>query len=75
LEKFEKFELVATSGVTRITVVQQESRTDYLVGDLVGKSISKIETDGNKQTRQYSKEIQPVTKASKAGGLVRLLVL
>ena len=39
---------------------QQESRTDNLLGDLVGKLISKIETDGNKQTQEYSKEIQPI---------------
>ena len=40
--------------------VQQQSRTDNLVGDLVGKLITKIESDGNKQTQEYSKEIQPV---------------
>jgi len=39
---------------------QQESRTDNLLGDLVGKLISKIETDGNKQAQEYSKEIQPI---------------
>ena len=38
---------------------QQESRTDNLVGDLVGKLISKIETDKTQQTQDYSKEIQP----------------
>jgi hypothetical protein len=26
----------------------------------VGKLISKIETDGNKQAQEYSKEIQPI---------------
>ena len=40
--------------------VQQQTRTDNLVGDLVGKLISKIETDGNKQTQEYTKEIQPI---------------
>ena len=40
--------------------VQAESRTDNLVGDLVSKLIGKIETDENKQTQEYSKEIQPV---------------
>ena len=39
---------------------QQESRTDNLLSDLVGKLISKIETDGNKQAQEYSKEIQPI---------------
>ena len=38
---------------------QQETRTDNLVGDLVGKLISKIETDKTQQTQDYSKEIQP----------------
>ena len=41
--------------------MQQESRTDNLVGDLVGRLINKIENDGNKQTQEYYKEIQPVT--------------
>ncbi len=41
---------------------QQESRTDNLLGDLVGKLMSKIETDGNKQAQAYSKEIQPINK-------------
>ena len=40
--------------------VQQESRTDNLVGDLVSRLIGKIENDGNKQTQEYSKEIQPI---------------
>ena len=39
---------------------QQETRTDNLVGDLVGKLISKIETDKTQQTQDYSKEIQPI---------------
>ena len=39
---------------------QQLSRTDNLVGDLIGKLITKIETDGNQQTQQYSREIQPI---------------
>jgi len=39
---------------------QQESRTDNLVGDLISKLITKIETDGNQQTQQYSREIQPI---------------
>ena len=39
---------------------QQESRTDNLVGDLIGKLISKIETDGNKQTQQYTQDTQPI---------------
>jgi hypothetical protein len=41
-------------------VAQQESRTDNLVGDLVGKLIGKIETEGNQQKQEYTKEIQPV---------------
>jgi hypothetical protein len=36
-------------------VMQQESRTDNLVGDLVGRLISKIENDGNKQNARYCK--------------------
>ena len=41
-------------------VMQQESRTDNLVGDLVSKLIGKIENDGNKQTQQYTQDIQPI---------------
>ena len=41
-------------------VMQQESRTDNLVGDLVSKLVGKIENDGNKEVQQYSKEIQPI---------------
>jgi hypothetical protein len=56
--------------------VQQKSRTDDSAGGLIGKLINKRETDGNKQIQQkILKEIQPVIKAGKAGGLVRLLVL
>ena len=44
--------------------VQQESRTDNLVGDLVGKLIGKIETDGTKQTQEYTKEIQPINNTN-----------
>jgi hypothetical protein len=44
--------------------MQQESRTDNLVGDLVGRLISKIENDGNKQTQEYSKETQPINNTS-----------
>jgi len=44
--------------------MQQESRTDNLVGDLVGRLISKIETDGNKQTQEYTKEIQPINNTN-----------
>ena len=44
--------------------MQQESRTDNLVGDLVGRLISKIENDGNKQTQEYSKEIQPINNTN-----------
>jgi len=47
-------------NVSFAPAVQAETRTDNLVGDLVGRLISKIETDGNKQTQEYSKEIQPV---------------
>lgn len=39
---------------------QQESRTDNLVGDLISKLVGKIENDGNKQTQEYTKEIQPI---------------
>ena len=41
-------------------VMQQESRTDNLVGDLVSKLVGKIENDRNKEVQQYSKEIQPI---------------
>jgi hypothetical protein len=47
-------------NVSFAPAIQQQSRTDNLVGDLVGRLIGKIETDGNKQTQQYTKEIQPV---------------
>jgi hypothetical protein len=49
-------------------VMQQESRTDNLVGDLVSKLIGKIETDGNKQTQQYTQEIQPVSNTNTNSG-------
>ncbi len=39
----------SNKNVSFAPAVQQESRTDNLVGDLVGRLISKIETDGNKQ--------------------------
>jgi hypothetical protein len=55
--------------------IQQESRTDNLVGDLVSKLIGKIETDGNKQTQEYSKEIQPINNTSSSsitGPLVQI---
>ena len=55
--------------------MQQESRTDNLVGDLVGRLISKIETDGIKQTQEYSKEIQPINNTSSSsitGPLVQI---
>jgi hypothetical protein len=48
--------------------MQQESRTDNLVGDLIGKLITKIETDGNKQTQQYTQEIQPVSNTNSNSG-------
>ena len=48
--------------------MQQESRTDNLVGDLVSKLIGKIETDGNKQTQQYTQEIQPVSNTNTNSG-------
>ena len=44
--------------------VQAETRTDNLVGDLVGRLIGKIETDGNRQTQEYSKEIQPINNTN-----------
>jgi len=40
--------------------MQQESRTDNLVGDLVGRLISKIENNENKEVKQYTKEVQPI---------------
>ena len=43
---------------------QQESRTDNLVGDLVGRLIGKIESDGTKQTQEYTKEIQPINNTN-----------
>jgi len=49
-------------------VMQQESRTDNLVGDLVSRLIGKIETDGNKQTQQYTQEIQPVSNTNTNSG-------
>ena len=48
--------------------MQQESRTDNLVGDLVSKLIGKIETDGNKQKQQYTQEIQPVSNSNTNSG-------
>ncbi len=39
---------------------QQQTTTDSLVGDIVGKLMSKIANDGNKQTQEYSKEMQPI---------------
>ena len=47
-------------NVSFLPSVQQESRTDNLVGDLVSRLIGKIENDGNKQTQEYSKDIQPI---------------
>ena len=47
--------------------VQQESRTDNFVGDLIGKLMNKIDNDGNQQTQQYSKEIQPQNNNSNSG--------
>ena len=44
--------------------IQQQSRTDNLVGDLVSKLINKIETDGNQQRQQYTQEIQPVSNTN-----------
>ena len=35
-------------------VVQQESRTDNLVGDLIGKLMDKIDNNENQQTQQYT---------------------
>jgi hypothetical protein len=32
---------------------------DHVVGDLVGRLKSKLENDGNKQTQEYSKKMQP----------------
>ena len=48
--------------------MQQESRTDNLVGDLVGKLISKIENDKTQQTQDYSKEIQPINNSNSNSG-------
>ena len=50
--------------------MQQQSRTDNLVGDLVGKLITKIESDGNQQTQQYSKEILPVNNSNSGNNSV-----
>ena len=48
--------------------MQQESRTDNLVGDLVGKLINKIESDKTQQTQDYSKEIQPINNSNSNSG-------
>ena len=37
---------------------------DHVVGDLVGRLKSKLENDGNKQTQEYSKEVQPINNTS-----------
>ncbi len=44
--------------------MQQQSRTDNLVVDLVGRLINKLENDGNKQTQQYSTEMQPINNSN-----------
>ena len=52
-----------------------QTHTDNIVGELVGKLMNKIENDGNKQTQEYSKEIQPVNNSSSSsitGPLVQI---
>ena len=47
--------------------VQQESRTDNLVGDSISKVMNKIDNNENQQTQQYTKEIQPQNNNSNSG--------
>ena len=44
-----------------------QSHTDNIVGELVGRLMSKIENDGNKEVQQYSKEVQPINNNSNSG--------
>ena len=38
----------------------QQTHTDNVMGDLVNRLMNKIENDNNKETQQYTKEIQPI---------------
>jgi hypothetical protein len=38
----------------------QQSHTDNIVGELVGRLMNKIENNENKEVQQYSKEVQPI---------------
>jgi hypothetical protein len=39
---------------------QQQSHTDNIVGELVGRLMNKIENNENKEVQQYTKEVQPI---------------
>ena len=39
---------------------QQQSHTDNIVGELVGRLMNKIENNENKEVKQYTKEVQPI---------------
>jgi len=38
----------------------QQSHTDNIVGELVGRLMNKIENNENKEVQQYTKEVQPI---------------
>jgi hypothetical protein len=41
---------------------QQQSHTDNIVGELVGRLMNKKENNENKEVQQYTKEVQPINK-------------
>ena len=42
----------------------QQTHTDNIVGELVGRLMNKIENNENKEVHQYSKEVQPINNAN-----------
>ncbi len=38
----------------------QQTHTNNVMGDLVNRLMNKIENDSDKETQQYTKEIQPI---------------
>ena len=54
---------------------QQQSHTDNIVGELVGRLMNKIENNENKEVQQYSKEVQSMNNTSSSsitGPLVQI---
>ena len=54
---------------------QQQSHTDNIVGELVGRLMNKIENNENKEVQQYTKEVQPMNSTSSSsitGPLVQI---